>query len=89
MLCRGFGFGLLDLWSQPAGIQTREDLTAFYAVTLFHEDGGDSFAVVESELDLSQIDVSIEHEFSDRITPAGKPPRRGGGRQSPDYKDCR
>jgi hypothetical protein len=89
MLCRGFGFGLIDLRSKPTGIQTREDLIAFYAVPLLHEDGGDPFAVVESELHLSQIDVSIEHEFSDWITPAGKPPRRGGGRQSRDHKDCR
>src|SRR5271156_2843454 len=55
--CLGFG----ELGLQSPGIQALPDLATSYVVSFLHQNRGDSLAVIEGQLDLPKIDVSVEH----------------------------
>jgi hypothetical protein len=60
-LCRSSRFRLCDLRLQTARIQACQNLAPFYAVAFLHQHRGNPLAVVEGELDLPQVHVSVQY----------------------------
>ena len=70
----------------PYNAPFRQELAALYMVSFLHQDGGDPSIVVERELDLSQIDIAVEHEILPMRASAHKRPSRPGGRDARQQK---
>ena len=54
-------FGRRRLWFQPTRVQAGQDLPARDPGAFLDQHLRDPFAVVEGEIDLAQIDISVQH----------------------------
>ena len=82
LLRRHLRLRLGGLGLEPARIEARDDRALGDAVALLHQHLVDALAVVEGEIDLTQIDVAVEEKLVRRLRPARIPvgaSRRGGG----------
>ena len=80
-LRRGLSLGGFELRLQPAGVEPRQHLALVNDVAFLHQHRGDPLAAVERQIDLTQIDIAVEHELLRLLrracVPIGRrPPRR-------------
>ena len=84
-------FPLSHLRSQPRSVEPCQNLALLDAVAFLDEHAGDALAIVEGQLDLSQIHISVQHQLAGRCRAMSAPPNdpddQTSGRKGQDDDD--
>jgi hypothetical protein len=77
LLLRGdLGLGLGNLRIEPTGIESGQHLPALDVIAFLRQYRGDALTAIEWQLDLSQIDISIQQQFGALAVTAKQPPQQ-------------